>query len=103
MDNSDVHTTETNECTVIPRHYIPRAKINEEHILTIIGTRNRHKQEKIQDEIRKCREMNRKFSNFARKEILNEYVAAAKGLGWTLAGQDLTNFSHLKKYIESSK
>ena len=55
----------------------------------------------IQDEIRRCIDMKRKISNFARKVILNEYVTAAKGLGWTLAGQDLTNFSHFKKYAQT--
>ena len=103
MDDNNGRIAECNEFTIIPSHYIPRDKINEEHILTIIGTRNRHKRDKIQDEMRKCKEMKSKFSVFARKVIMNGYITAAKGMGWTLGGQDLTSFSNFKKYIESSK
>ena len=57
----------------------------------------------IQEEMRKCHDMKRKFCTFARKLIFSEYVTAAKSVGWTLAGQDLTNFSHFKKFIATSK
>ena len=96
-------TTQDEEYTIIPRHYLPRDGVNEKHILTIIGSRNQHKQDIIDHEMKKVMSMKRKFNNFARKMILMEYISAAKNLGWTLAGQDLTNFNHLKKYIATSK
>ena len=102
---ADFHATTLNheEYTIIPRHYLPRDKVNEKHILTIVGSRNQHKQEMIDEEMKKVVSMKSKFNDFARKVILKEYISAAKNLGWTLAGQDLTNFNHLKKYIASSK
>ena len=103
---ADLHATTTqddNEYTIIPRHYLPRDGVNEKHVLTIIGSRNQHKKEMIDEEMKKVLSMKRKFNNFARRVILMEYISAAKNLGWTLAGQDLTNFNHLKKYIATSK
>ena len=102
---ADLHATTINheEYTIIPRHYLPRDRVDEKHILTIVGSRNQHKQEMIDEEMKKVVSMKSKFNSFARKVILKEYISAAKNLGWTLAGQDLTNFNYLKKYIATSK
>ena len=98
MDIQD--TTKNDESiTLFRKDYIPRDKINEGHILTIIGNRYRHNPEKIQTEMHKCQQMKSKFMTYARKIILNGYIQCAKDLGWKVNGQDLTTLSNFKSYI----
>ena len=66
---SDVTTTYCNEYTVIRKDYIPRDKVNEIQILSLIGARYKHKHGKIQEEMFKCQQMKSKFLNLHKKSV----------------------------------
>ena len=55
-----------NGITFISKDCPPRDKVNERHILSIIGSRYKHSPDKIQSEIMTCQEMKSKFLNYAR-------------------------------------
>ena len=101
MSNDDIVRTGNNGITYIPKDYLPRDKVNESHIVSIIGSRYKHRPDKVKSEIVKCQQMKNQFLDYARKDILKGYFECTKSLGWKVAGQDLTSFALIKKYIAS--
>ena len=102
MSNGDIVQRTNKGITFIPKDYLPRDKVNESHIVSIIGSRYRHSPDKIKSEIVKCQQMKSQFLDYARKDILKGYIECTKSLGWKVGEQDLTSFALIKKYIASS-
>jgi len=89
--------------TYIRKDYLPRDKITDSHILSIIGTSYKHAKDRIKNERHLCQSMKSDFLCFARKRILNGYFEAANTMRWNVGGQPITAMKDLKSYIASQK
>ena len=95
---------ENNNVHKIPLDYLPRDKINEEHVTRVYGVNEKYNKEAIDQHIREMTNLKHTFKHRARVFIEGGYLTAAQMLGWKhYDGQMLMNKNHLYAYIKLSK
>ena len=82
--------------------YLPRDKIDDKHIISVIGHRIKFKKALIEIEKKKMNTLKRNFLNYARPKVIQGYVSAAQHCCWKVKGQDVSNFNDVRAYISQN-
>lgn len=101
-DNADV-SPNNKKVIYIRKDYIPRDKITDAHIISIIGSKYKYSKEIINKEKISCQNMKDEFNKFARRKIKSGFIDAVNSMQWNIKGQPITNMQDLKNYIASHK
>lgn len=83
--------------------YLPRDKIDDKHVISVMGHRIKHKKQQIVVEQEKMESLKKEFLTFARPKVIQGFVSAAQHCSWKVGGQHVSTFNDIRAYISQNK